>query len=72
MSFTDNKKYQEAVQFRDWQTCDLICEEHRELVSEIEKRDRLISLWIKNNQNLLSINEYDQMITDSKEVLGEV
>lgn len=32
----NNKKYIEAVSFRDWQTCDLICDEHSVLVDRIK------------------------------------
>lgn len=32
----NNKKYIEAVSFRDWQTCDLICDEHSVLVGRIK------------------------------------
>ena len=32
-----SKKYAEAIQWRDWQTCDLIVEEHESLLVEIQK-----------------------------------
>ena len=34
---TKSKKYAEAMKWRDWQTCDLIVDEHRALVEEITK-----------------------------------
>ena len=40
---TNSKKYAEAMQWRDWQTCDLIADEHKQLVNEItELRQRLL------------------------------
>lgn len=35
IKFNETKKYQEAIEFRDWQTCDLIADEHKELVKII-------------------------------------
>jgi len=32
---TNSKKYAEAMQWRDWQTCELICAEHEELLQTI-------------------------------------
>lgn len=31
-----HEKYIEAVKWRDWQTCELICHEHKELVNQID------------------------------------
>ena len=36
----NNKKYIEAVSFRDWQTCDLICDEHSVLVDRIKNLEQ--------------------------------
>lgn len=36
----NNKKYIEAVSFRDWQTCDLICDEHTVLVGRIKNLEQ--------------------------------
>ena len=36
----NNKKYIEAVSFRDWQTCDLICDEHSVLVGRIKNLEQ--------------------------------
>jgi predicted alpha-1,6-mannanase (GH76 family) len=40
MSGANTKKYAEAMKWRDWQTCDLICEEHETLVKEIDELKR--------------------------------
>lgn len=37
----------------------------------IQKRDKLLSLWMKNNHGKLSINEYDKMIVDTEGLLSE-
>lgn len=34
---TNTKKYAEAMERRDWQTCDLICEEHECLQKELSQ-----------------------------------
>lgn len=39
---TNTKKYAEAMERRDWQTCDLICEEHEYLQKEIDSLSKLI------------------------------
>lgn len=36
MDFKDTKKYDEAMQARDWQTCDLVADEHKELMGKIK------------------------------------
>lgn len=33
---TNTKKYAEAMQWRDWETCNLICEEHEILLQQIQ------------------------------------
>jgi len=40
--YKNYKKYGEAMKARDWQTCDLIAEEHEELVRTIAKQAALI------------------------------
>lgn len=50
----NNKKYIEAVSFRDWQTCDLICDEHSVLVSRIKQLEQELQ---KTREQLNLANE---------------
>ena len=35
LDYKETKAYQDAMQARDWQMCDLIAEEHQELVEQV-------------------------------------
>jgi hypothetical protein len=42
MKLTDIEKYNEAIEFRDWQTCDLIADEHKGLQSKLKEQSETI------------------------------
>lgn len=46
MNFNETKKYEEAIQYRDWQTCDLIAEEHGELVETIKSLEQKLAIAV--------------------------
>ena len=53
----NNKKYIEAVSFRDWQTCDLICDEHSVLVGRIKHLQKDLDLALNALQRESEVNE---------------
>lgn len=82
----NNKKYIEAVSFRDWQTCDLICDEHSVLVGRINSleqelqkteaqlcgcRDRVASLKKEIDDKIDSYLELNKELQKTREQLEE-
>jgi uncharacterized coiled-coil DUF342 family protein len=55
--FKTHEKYLEAIQNRDWQTCDLIAEEHEELVNTIKALQNELNQQKFNNSHNLSIDD---------------
>ena len=53
----NNKKYIEAVSFRDWQRCDLICDEHTVLVDRIKNLEKDLDLALNALQRESEENE---------------
>lgn len=75
---TNTKKYAEAMKWRNWQTCELICEEHKELVETIKKleaenhqlREEINSEWIRHIQEITEVqNSKDLKMQDRIEKL---
>ena len=62
----NNKKYIEAVSFRDWQTCDLICDEHSVLVDRIKNLEQELQ---KTREQLKKVEEVLRTVTESAESL---
>ena len=56
IDFKNTKKHQEAIEWRDWQTCDLIAEEHKELL-DIIKKTRKDLKWALNELSLFTEDE---------------
>ena len=61
MKLTDIKKYTEAIQWRDWDTCEIIAEEHKTLIDRIKELEQKLALaegewkaYYKANQDLSS------------------
>lgn len=43
MKLTDIKKYTEAIQWRDWDTCEIIAEEHKTLIDRIKELEQKLA-----------------------------
>ena len=68
----NNKKYIEAVSFRDWQTCDLICDEHSVLVGRINNLQKDLDLALNALQRESEVNEeLEQELQKTREQLEE-
>ena len=68
----NNKKYIEAVSFRDWQTCDLICDEHSVLVGRIKHLQKDLDLALNALQRESEVNEeLEQELQKTREQLNK-